>query len=360
MSEWQAPPPYPGQPGQPGAPVPPPAYPAPQGYPTPPGYQAPGSQPPGYPPPGYPTPPSYPTPPAYSFGPVGPTDPLVSPDYSGWFRNGVNIVKRGWQQLAALQVAGIVLALVVSAPVAAFLALQRDDLTKSVTNASTTEASPADLSVLIPVVGLSFAGIVVSFILTAIITLATVHVAASAAAGVQPNLGNAVRLAGRRVFPLIGWQLLFVPIALVALCACVLPVIYVAAVASVLAAVVAIERTNAVARCFALFNNNVGVSASRIATIFGISIAAGLVSSVIGSIFDVSVGANGGTGAIITASVIGSVVSAVVSGAAGILTAPLALAAYADMRARKDGITGATILYELGIPAQGAPSASFG
>ena len=330
MSEWQTPPPYP----------------SPSGYPIPPGYSL---------PPGYPAPPSYPTVPGYPIGGGYPSDPLVSADYSGWFRRGVTIVKRGWKQLAALQAAGVVPALLVGVPISVATAVHQDDLVNRIGGTNTpTELQISDFTDLIAVYALGFAGGVVSFIVTAIITLAAVHVAASAAAGLEPKVGDALRLAGRRVLPLIGWELLFVPIALVAVCACVLPVLYVAAVAAVLAAVVAVERTNAVARCFGLFNNNLGISVGRIATIFGITIAAGIVSTAIAGIFIASLYSSG---SIVAGAVTSTVVGAVLSAAVGVLVAPLTLTAYADMRARKDGITGATILYELGI-ASPAPLAT--
>ena len=329
MSEWQAPPPNPGQ----------------SGYPMPPSY---------IPPAGYAVPPGYPAVPAYPTGGGFPGDPLVSADYAGWFRRGVAIVKRGWKQLAALQTVGLVPALIVGIPVSVLTGVRRDDLLGRLNNTTTgTELQVSDFTDLIPVLALALGGAVVSFIVTAVITLAAVHVAASAAAGLEPTVGDALRLAGRRVLPLIGWELLFVPIALVAVCACVLPVLYVAAVAAVLAAVVAVERSNAVARCFGLFNNNLGLSLSRIATIFGITIAAGLVSSVFGGIFRATLAASG---AIVAGVVTSTVVSAAFSAAVGVLAAPLTLTAYADMRARKDGITGATILYELGIASPTTPA----
>lgn len=58
-------------------------------------------------------------------------DPLISPNYNGWWSRGVSIAQRGWKPLAALQAVGVVLVLLVQAPVAAYAALASEDLTRT-------------------------------------------------------------------------------------------------------------------------------------------------------------------------------------------------------------------------------------
>ena len=57
-------------------------------------------------------------------------DPLVSPNYAGWWSRGVAIVKRGWKPLIGLQAAGLLLTLLFQVPVGAFVALRRSDFEK--------------------------------------------------------------------------------------------------------------------------------------------------------------------------------------------------------------------------------------
>jgi hypothetical protein len=192
------------------------------------------------------------------------------------------------------------------------------------------------------------------------VTLATVHVGVSIAMGVPVSIGNALGLAGRRVFPLLGWQLLAVPIYIAGLCLCFLPVLYVGAVFAVLPVVVAVERTGAIGRCFSLFHRDLGTSVGRIATVFGLTIAASIAGGGIGSILDSAArAASPGQTGIITGSVFSTLLSAVIGAALAILTAPLTLVAYADMRARVEPVTSAVIAQQLGIlppPAQQWPT----
>jgi hypothetical protein len=189
------------------------------------------------------------------------------------------------------------------------------------------------------------------------VTIATVHVGVSVATGAEVRLSSALGLAGRRVFPLLGWQLLAVPIYLVAVCLCFFPVFYVIAVMVVLPVVVAVERTNAISRCFSLFHQDLGLAASRIATIVALTIGVAGLGGVVGAVIDSGVrAAVPGDGGILAGAVGSTLLSAIVSGALAILIAPLTLTAYADMRARQERIDATVIARQLGIaPATAAP-----
>src|SRR5262245_10628641 len=231
-------------------------------------------------------------------------EPLISENYNGWWSRGVGIARRGWKPLATLQALGLILALLIEAPVAAFVALRRDDLTRDFTTAAEQNTAP-NLSLVFTLVAFALIGVLLTVVVTAMVVLATVHVGVSIAMGVPVSIANALGLAGRRVFPLIGWQLLAVPIYIAGLCLCVLPVLYVGAVFAVLPVVVAVERTGAIGRCFSLFHRDLGTSVGRIATVFGLTLAASIAGGLIGSIFDTAARtASPGSAGIITGSVV--------------------------------------------------------
>jgi hypothetical protein len=278
-------------------------------------------------------------------------DPLVSPDFGGWWSRGLSIAKRGWKPLAALQAGGLLLVLLFQVPVEAYSAVLTERLSTSSARAQ------ADLSPLFGLLGFTFAGAMLALIVTAVVTLATVHIGASIAVGAPVRVADALRLAGQRVLPMIGWQILALPIYLVAVCLCVLPVLYVAAVFLVLPVVVAVERTNAIGRCFSLFHGNLGTAVSRAATILGITIGAAIGGGLVGAALNaIGRSATPGETGIIVGSVFSTLVAAVVSGVVAILVAPLTLTAYADLRSRKEPASGAGIAAQLGIvPATGTP-----
>jgi hypothetical protein len=275
-------------------------------------------------------------------------DPLISPDYSGWWQRSTAIVKAGWRQLAALQVIGVAVQVLLQVPLLVYVATQSQQFAVDQQNTTTPDLGP-----LVGVFGftflIAFAGIVVG----AIITIATMQMSVSIAVGGQPQLGPALKAAARRAFPLIGWQLLAGLIMLVGLCACVLPVFYFLAVFTVLPGVVAFERTNAISRSFRLFHGNFGVALGRVATIVGLTIGAGLVASVFSQVaggggFGFSPGVTTeSNSAIFVASVISAVIGAILDRGVAILTGPMTLTAYADMRARIEPLTTQTLLQEL-------------
>ncbi|GAA1874100.1 hypothetical protein [Asanoa iriomotensis] len=281
-------------------------------------------------------------------------DPLVSPTYGGWWQRGVAIARRGWKPIALVQVVGLAVALMVQAPVAVYGALISDDLQRGLT--TTNDVGQLDMGPLFGLFGFTIAGALLSVIVTGIVTLAVVHIGASVAVGAPVRIGDSLQLAVRRLLPMIGWQLLAVPIFVVGLCLCVLPVFYVWAVLAVLPVVVAVERTNAIGRCFTLFHKDFGASAGRLATIIGLTIGVSILSAIVGGVFQAVASASlTGDTAIIVGSIVSTLVGAVLGGALAILVAPLTLAAYADMRARVEPTNALTITYALGITPPPAP-----
>ena len=125
----------------------------------------------------------------------------------------------------------------VQAPVGAYAAVASENLS------GVTDPTTADLTAVFTVLGFGLMGVLVAIVLSAAITIATVHVGVSIALGAPTRIGDAVAYAARRVFPLLGWRTAGDPDYLLGLCLCFLPVFYVAAVFVVLPVVVAVERT---------------------------------------------------------------------------------------------------------------------
>ncbi|HEX8628415.1 MAG TPA: hypothetical protein VF755_09625, partial [Catenuloplanes sp.] len=132
MSEWSQQPgnPHdqpgpqnqPGAQGQPGAAGQPGPYgqPDPWGVPAAPGVGWPGA--PGIGTPPYGVPQWYPGP-----GMFDPGDPLISPDYAGWWARSMTILRAGWRPLLLLQLVTAAFSLISEAPAEVFRALQRAD-----------------------------------------------------------------------------------------------------------------------------------------------------------------------------------------------------------------------------------------
>ena len=131
-----------------------------------------------------------------------------------------------------------------------------------------------------------------------------------------------------------------------------LPVIYVGAVFTILPAVIAFERGNAISRCFSLFHADLGSSVGRVATVAGLNLVGSLILGVL--TFVITLAALGSAGLDATADVssgatatVGTL-TAVLNGLyyfiSGILLPPLLVTAYADMRARHEPFASASLV----------------
>ncbi|GAA2381765.1 hypothetical protein [Dactylosporangium salmoneum] len=76
--------------------------------------------------------------------PPAPYDPMVSPDYAGWWRRSGQIFKAGWKQLALVQLVGFVAGLVVAVATAVWTFGALNDVVADL-NAN-QQAGAADLS----------------------------------------------------------------------------------------------------------------------------------------------------------------------------------------------------------------------
>jgi hypothetical protein len=283
-------------------------------------------------------PPQY-VPPAQYAPPVWqppPNDPLVSADYAGWWRRALAIVRAAWPQLLVLELVGAVVGTALQTPVTAML----DRVPLGVDESLRSGDFGFGLRDLLAGLGSAAVSLVIGVVVAAVVSLATLRVSFAAAVGAPVWIGEGLSTAVGRLFPLLGWYLIVIPMVLVGLCACVLPGLYFAAVLSVLPAVVVFERGAGIGRCFKLFHGAFGTSLARLATILVMYPVVGLITSVIGTIIEAGFNV---TDANDPRLFLGSALSTGVTflgfGALAVLTTPLLLTAYADMRARVEPFT---------------------
>jgi hypothetical protein len=288
------------------------------------------------PPHGYQAPPPSEVPPEGRFDP---SDPLISPDYAGWRQRNVAILNTYWRPLVLLQLIGAAAALVLRIPTAVVAAIGSRGLPPPAPrdNAAALRAFGKAL----PWIILSTTGWILATLVTALVLLAGMRLIVRAVTGGQPDVGDALRGALRRLPPLIGWGLLAWLIVLVGLCACFVPALYFLAVFTVLPAVVLFERGNVIARCFRLFHADLAASAVRVGTVIGVAVIAWVVSNVIDSIVRaVAHALSAGTGGLVIGTIVVTVVDIVVAAGLGVVLGPLILTTYADLRARREPLHG--------------------
>jgi hypothetical protein len=271
-------------------------------------------------------------------GPYHP-DPLISPDYSGWWQRAVAVVRTSWRQLVALQAILAVITFGLQGTAAVVVALATRD-------ADRTDQPP--LGDVLAAGGLAGAAALIGILLSTLATLAAVHIVVQTAAGGQPRLASCLAGAARRLFPMIGWEILAGLIIFAGICACILPGIYFVAVFAIIAPVVAVERGGTISRCFKLFHGNLGVSVARVATIIGLGLAGRLLAAVTGAIGGaITDPTSATTPALVISELVGSAVAVAISGVLRVLTDPLTVGAYADMRARVEPLSSSVIAQEL-------------
>ncbi|MDY7085612.1 MAG: hypothetical protein SYR96_10940 [Actinomycetota bacterium] len=317
----------------PGPGAPPPGYdqgapnygPPPPGY-GPPPYGAPGYGVPYYGAPGYGPQPGYHpygAQPAYGLPSgyyAGPEDPLVSPDYAGWFRRSFTLLAAVWQPMTLVQLMWAVPLLAVSIA-SAFT--QPDTTVVADPQTVTLDDFLEPLLVILP---FSLAAVVIAMVGQ----LATLDILVQRATGRTPSVTEALKNGLRRFFPLLGWQILAGLTILLGLVFCVLPGIYFAVVLMVLTPIVLLERGQGIGRAFQLFHADFGAALARVATVFGFYIAFAVVEGIFTAAVDPTARASTGVALFL------AFVSTGFSVAAGVVISPMVLTAYADMRARRE------------------------
>jgi hypothetical protein len=275
-----------------------------------------------------------------------PSDPLISPDYAGWWQRNRAILRAYWRPLALLQVVGVVAALVLRMPTAIVLAIQ----TRGLSSGAPLDSAGIrhSLARALPGIGVGATGSILAALVLALVSLAGMRLIVIGVTGGQPSVADALRGALGRLFPLVGWGLLAGLIVLLGFCACFVPALYFAAVFTVLPAVVLFERGGVISRCFKLFHADFVASLARVATVIGIAIAASLLSSSVGTIVAaVARALSTGTGSLVSGTVITTLFDIAVSGAIGVLLTPMILTTYADERARLEPLHTGVLAHEL-------------
>ena len=249
----------------------------------------------------------------------------------------MSVLQRSWQTLLLLQLIGIAVSVVIQAGPTYLQYEQR-----------ATGLDGVDLGATLGAIGLSFLSIPPVLIVNSIVVLASVYVVVATALGRRATVGEALRGAMRRTLPLVGWSLVAALTILAGICACLLPGLYLWLVFLLLAPVVAFEREGVFGRCFQLFHVDLGAALARTLTILGLTAAAAVVGAAVAAIVGFSQPAVGtGTGGVVTATVLSLVVTAALGAAVGLLTAPLTVVAYADLRARREPLSAQQLAAEL-------------
>ncbi len=272
-----------------------------------------------------------------------PADPLISNDYNGWWHRGFRLVKAAWRPMAVIQAIVAVPALSVLVPaMVMFQDRQREALAAAEASVATGDQQAfSDFFAGFPIL---LAGLAVAGLCYLLGQLATQQVVVYTATGRTGNLVGPALLAGaKRLPPLLGWFLLAIPVLVVALVLCFFPVFYVGAVLTVLPVVVLLERGNGIGRCYQLFHASIGVSVSRVATFIGLGLAAELLLTMLTSIVDVTIGGSF-TAPTTTATVISTVLQGAFYVVSAVVLTPLLVTAYADMRARHEPFTTASLV----------------
>ena len=314
-SEGAAPPPS-GPPPS-GPPYgPPTSYPQPYG--PPPAYQVPPGPGPW---PAYGDPSAYPGPaygqPAAFF--AAPDDPLVSADFAGWWRRSFALLSALWPALLQVQLIWAIPYVVLTAATAL----------------AVSDAAAADNDYASVLLELPFT--VVGGFVAVLAQVAGLSVVVQHATGRPVRTGPALRDGLSRFFPLLGWQILAGFVIVMGVILCLLPGIYAAVVLSILPVIVLLERGEGVGRAFELVHRNFGAAAGRLGTMAGLYLAIGLAE--FGAAYAlVPLDETG-----IAVNLVDAVLSAAFSVVVGVVLTPFMLTTYADLRARHERFSTATL-----------------
>ncbi|KHD78871.1 hypothetical protein MB27_01810 [Actinoplanes utahensis] len=260
-----------------------------------------------------------------SFYPT-PADPLVSPNYEGWWRRSVTLAARIWKPSLVLHAILVLPTLALTVPADAYFTAENERLQATAVRGATT-AGFAPLVELFQAYLVLLAALLASALVSAIATAIAVRLVVLAATGQPVSLRAAAGYGLRRTHAVLGWGLLGGLLTGASVLLCVLPVFYVAAVLTVLTVVVTLEPGSGIGRCFAIFHADFGTSVARVATIFGITVAAAVGLGLAGAVLTTALGTTGGLA-------VATLMDGAFTLAAGIILPPMLVTAYADMRAR--------------------------
>ena len=252
---------------------------------------------------------------------AAPDDPLVSNDFPGWWTRSFRLVRTAWRPLLLIQLISAVPAEMVQM----WGAFTSND--RIATTGSWRDVVEPFLPLLPFLLIVTLLGLVTA--------LAMQRVLVQAVTARPIAIGAALLDGLRRTPALLGWGLVAGLVIVVGLVCCVLPGVYLAAVFAILPVVVLLERGNAFTRSFQLFHGDFGIALSRVATIFGVTVASFCAEGQFARVL--APGPLDGAEASSTWSIVASnLLYALFALANAILLTPMLLTAYADMRARRE------------------------
>jgi hypothetical protein len=267
-----------------------------------------------------------------------PDDPLVSPDFGGWWGRSFALLKVAWRPMVLMQLIVIVPTLILGIVGQVVLVRRLDGF------GTTTDAGQVDWSRILTPLLIVLPLALIGGLLYLVIELGTYQLMVQALTGRPMSIGDALRAGLRRLLPFLGWGIVSGLLVLLGAVFCILPGVYIGAVVAILPVVILLERGTGTGRCFQLFHADLGTSISRVATIAGLGIGLAIAEWVFTSIFSAVGNPFAGNGPSTPTVIISAVISALFSIVSGVLFKPMFLTAYADMRARHEPFSTAYLM----------------
>jgi hypothetical protein len=262
-------------------------------------------------------PPGYP--PGYY---AGPDDPLVSPDFAGWWSRSMRLLSVAWRPLLIVQLLWAVPLLVLTI---------LGNVLPGDTTTTTDELGWKDLT---PLLFIALPVLAAAFLIALIAELAMFDLLVRHVTGRPMSIRDALMTGLRRTPAMLGWGIIGGLLILVGAVFCLLPGVYFGLVLTILPAVVLLERGNAIGRSFQLFHANFGAAIARVGVICAVSIGFLIVENAFAGALGNGYLSEGPVST--TAGVVTAFLSVAFSIISGVVVAPLTLTAYADMRARRE------------------------
>jgi hypothetical protein len=260
---------------------------------------------------------------------AGPDDPLVSADFGGWWARSFRLLQATWRPMVLVQLVSAIPLLAISIAANITAGAQFTRITVTSDTDIDWNALLRPLLILLPI-------FLVVAILSLITDLAMLRLLVQRATGVPVRIGAALLDGLRRTPALIAWGIPAGLLAGIGLLFCLLPGFYVIAVMTVLPAIVLLERGEGVGRAFHLFHADFGAALGRVATLIGLAIGISFAQSAITGAIAPGAGPFQ-SGALSTPTIVLiQIVSVAFTIASSLVTTPMILTAYADMRARRE------------------------
>lgn len=272
-----------------------------------------------------------------------PADPLVSPNYEGWWQRGTTLAGRVWKPALILHAIAAVPSLALMVPAEVLLNVESQKIQAILLNGT---AALGDLGGYLSAILLFTGAALLVALISSLTAAVNVHLVIQAATGRPVNLRAATVAGLRRAPAIIGWILLGNLLTSLALLMCVLPVFYVGAAFMVLPVLVTLERGSGISRAFALFHADLGTSIARVATVFALTTVLAVGLGAVALVLELTIG---GTAGLVTAALWRGLHYL----AAGLIVTPLLVTAYADMRSRLEPFSTAYLMPQPTTPPAG-------